>query len=704
MFTEKKILLVSFYISTLYFSTALSQNIVPFNIPIDNTIDTFFGKAVPDPFRWLENTESEDTKNWIKFQEERWNSFKKVIKNEINNAGYYIENSSVTRFNHPVRMGKYFFQVIRWDIDPIPCLYMSETPEFKFPTTVFDPRHISKSDNIQIIDFNVSKDSKYIFVKFTRNGSDAHEIKIISLKNRKMLPDHLTNVLYSNVVWLKDGFIYTTYNIESKFSAAVNPEVYYHKLGTEQQSDILIFKRQNSVQKQFRYIVAHDDSTIILKEVDEKNEVFNLFLVTLDLINSKSNVKPVMMNIPLSYNLNVFNYLNNTLLAYTNYDAPNGSVVAIDIDNPQKWTTVINEFTDAVLMGAHLLSDSTFLCTHRHKSMLDVASKMSANGVLIKSCPVVRGLTINEVSELDKSNMLVRVGFPVLPPVVYNLNTDSMKLTSFDYSEITYRYDRMDYTIKNYYSDGQYIPILLIYNKGVKLDGNNPVLLEAFGGFGVLTTHHFNPGIVNFINQGGIYAYAYVRGNGDLGDKYAKDGKMLNKTNVINDLINAAEYLIQEKYTSRDKLAITGGSHGGMLVAAAMVKRPDLFKVVVPVAGVYDMLRFEQFTVGQFHIDEFGTVKNEIDFTNLYSYSPYHNIDTTVNYPTTLIFCGDNDDRVTTFQSYKFVARLQTNPAQKNPVLFYTLPKSGHYGPSTYNESKKYITEQYGAIMHFLKK
>jgi len=262
----------------------------------------------------------------------------------------------------------------------------------------------------------------------------------------------------------------------------------------------------------------------------------------------------------------------------------------------------------------------------------------------------------------------------------------------------------MDYTIKNYYSDVHEIPLLIIYKKGIRLDGNNPLILEAYGGFGMLTKHNFDAGIVNFINQGGVYAYAYVRGNGDLGNEFAKDGQRLNKINAINDFIHAAEYLIQEKYTSPDKLAITGSSHGGMLVAAAMVKRPHLFKVVVPVAGVFDMLRFEHFTTGQFHIDEFGTIKNETDFKNLFSYSPYRNIDTTINYPAVLVFCGDNDDRVTSFQSYKFAARLQLNPAQKNPVLLSVMPNTGHYGVNTYKKYTKYVSEQYGAIMYFLKK
>src|SRR5690606_38038982 len=183
----------------------------------------------------------------------------------------------------------------------------------------------------------VSKDSKYIFVKFSRNGTDRHEVKVVSLKNRKFLPDHLHNVMYSKILWLNHGFVYTTFDVESKFSVAKNPEVYYHKIGSEQKDDVLIFKRKQSDYKSFDYIVAHDHATVILKETDEKNQVFNLFLVNIDSTDSKPHVKPVMMNMPLSYNLEIFDFLNNRLLAYTNYDAPNGSVVSIDIENPQKW-------------------------------------------------------------------------------------------------------------------------------------------------------------------------------------------------------------------------------------------------------------------------------------------------------------------------------------------------------------------------------
>ena len=284
-----------------------------------------------------------------------------------------------------------------------------------------------------------------------------------------------------------------------------------------------------------------------------------------------------------------------------------------------------------------------------------------------------------------------------------NIKTYKMELTqkttvNFDFKKIEYK--EVEYPAK----DSVMVPMILVYEKGLELNGEHPVILNAYGGFGVVPSPGFDPGIVWFVKQGGVFAFANIRGGGDKGHKWAEDGKGANKQNSFNDFIAAAEYLIKNKYTNPDKLAATGASHGGLVVAAAAVQRPDLFKAVVPEVAPLDMLRFEKFTGGHWYTDEFGTVEDSASFLNLLAYSPYHNISDSINYPAMLVATSENDDRVPPFNSYKFVARLQSRNAQKNPVLLRIEKKSGHNGASTYQSMLKEKADIYGFIMHELMK
>ena len=283
----------------------------------------------------------------------------------------------------------------------------------------------------------------------------------------------------------------------------------------------------------------------------------------------------------------------------------------------------------------------------------------------------------------------------------FNIRTFKKELTkqtsvNFDFNAIEYK--EVEYKSK----DSVAISMILVYEKGLKLDGNNPVILEAYGGFGSVNEPSFDPGIVYFIKSGGIYAFANIRGGGDNGEKWAMDGRGNNKQNSFDDFIAAAEYLIANKYTDKDKLASTGSSNGGLVVAVAAVQRPDLFKAVVPVVAPLDMLRFEKFTVGHWHSDEYGTVKDSVSFSKLYGYSPYHNIQEGINYPAMLILTSDNDDRVPPFHSYKFAAELQSRTAQKNPILLKSEKNSGHSGASTFFSALREKADIYGFIMNEL--
>jgi prolyl oligopeptidase len=253
--------------------------------------------------------------------------------------------------------------------------------------------------------------------------------------------------------------------------------------------------------------------------------------------------------------------------------------------------------------------------------------------------------------------------------------------------------------------DGKDVPITIVYKKGLKLDGNNPTLLRAYGGFGVVSSPSFSSGLVYFLEQGGVFAYAEIRGGGEKGLKWKNDGRGIKKMNSFNDFIDAAEFLIKEKYTSPDKLAINGGSYGGLVVGVAITQRPDLFKLAIPEMGVFDMAKNEHYTVGKYHFDEYGDPANKDEFNSILSYSPYYNIKEEVNYPTTLIITSENDDRVAPLHSYKFAARLQNRAAQKNPIFLKTLSGSGHYGKvATYADYMKEEAEFYSFLLYYLNK
>lgn len=290
-----------------------------------------------------------------------------------------------------------------------------------------------------------------------------------------------------------------------------------------------------------------------------------------------------------------------------------------------------------------------------------------------------------------------------LPPVVYKFNIRNFRRELAGQSTITFDYKDIEYKEVEYLStDSALVSMTLVYEKGLELDGNNPTLLKAYGGFGRISQPYFNPGVVHFIKKGGVFAFAGIRGGGEKGYDWASAGRGDKKQNSFDDFIAAAEYLIENKYTNPSKLASTGASNGGLVVAAAAVQRPDLFAAVVPVVAPFDMIRFENFTVGHFHTDEYGTVKDSLGFQNLLSYSPLHNIQKEVNYPSMLVVTSDHDDRVPPFHSYKFIAEMQSREAQKNPILLKVEKNSGHYGAETFNSTIQERADLFGFVLYEL--
>ncbi|MFA5420006.1 MAG: prolyl oligopeptidase family serine peptidase, partial [Bacteroidales bacterium] len=450
------------------------------------------------------------------------------------------------------------------------------------------------------------------------------------------------------------------------------------QLDTDQSEDKLIFRRQNNPTVEFTAYTTSDERFLIIHETDKVNELYNIFYI--DFNQANPALRPLLTRLKFGENLNVLNNQGDEFIATTFKGINNGMVVKINPANPREWKTVVPEFSEALLTEVKLLNDR-FIAIYQVNRKQQIIL-FDYNGKVLYSILLPFGFSASGFNgeKTDKKLLFSYSGY-TQPKTVYIFDTETFDMEPLGSTVVNFDYTQFETKELEYESkDGTIVPLFLVYKKGINLMGNNPTLLNAYGGFGAIDQPSFDPGIVHFLLNGGIFAFANIRGGGDNGKNWALDGRGSKKQNSFDDFIAAAEYLITNKYTSPDKLAITGGSNGGLVVGVAMTQRPELFKVAVPVVGPMDMIRFENFTIGHFHAKEYGTVKDSSGFINLLSYSPLQNIQEDVNYPATLIMTSENDDRVPPLHSYKFAARLQNRKAQKNPILLRVEKEAGHYG------------------------
>lgn len=659
-------------------------------------IDTFFNNyIVKDEYRWMEDIHNSDLLDWINAQNE---ISSKQLQKAFNKNGTYnlIDKYFYTEYSRPTKKGNYYFRYAYYNNLGVPALFYKSKLNYEYEILV-DPNFISKKEEISLKGYYVSKNSEYLAYQYSRNGSDWAEVQAINLDTKIHLKDHLNNIKFSSIEWKDDGFFYSRYPKTDKFSPTLGEEVYYHKLGTEQTEDQLIFKRKNP-KIQFSFVVSSNERFFILKEKNEDTGIINIFYI--DYASQNPSLKPLLMN--QRDDFNIIESKNGKLIARTNLNSNTSFVVEIDPNNPLNIREIIPPYDKSILLEVKALTDkiiAVYQCNQR-----PFITVYDYSGKLLYSLEMPIATSIGGFSgNMNDTELIFYFTSFTLPPVVYKFNTISFERTllertgvSFDYKDIVY--DEIEY----YSSDSIKIPMFIIHNKDTKLDGTNPTILKTYGGFGSIVSPGYDPGIIYFLKKGGILAYANIRGGGDYGHEWHEAGRRLNKQNSFDDVIAAAEFLIEKKYTSSEKLAITGASNGGLVAAAVTLQRPDLFKLAVPVVGAYDMLRFEKFTVGNLHIDEFGTVNDSTDFINLLSYSPLHNIKEEINYPGMLVITSDNDERVPPFHSYKFVAKLQNREAQKNPILLKVEKNAGHYGSIGLLDSVKKKAEFYGYIYKYL--
>ena len=662
-------------------------------------VDTFYTTyRIEDKYRWLEDINSIDSREWLTTQNKMCKNYLLKVSNKTSSFNA-IDTYTYTEYDNPKKKGKYYFTKAYYNTFGAPALF-SQTTLKEDPQLLVDPVFVSAKDQILIGEYSVSKDSRLLAYQFSRNGSDWKEVKVIDIQSGMNLKDHLKGLKFSSLEWLGNGFFYSTFSQDQQFGETRGQRVFYHKIGTEQQDDALIFEKKGNLNAFFEYLTTSDERFFILKDINQQTGKSNIFYI--DYMSEQHELKPLLTNI--RFNLHILDSHDGKFIATTFKDSNNGSIVEIDPLNPLKWREIAPDFTESLLQDVIPFEDRIVAVyqTNQHP----VLTVVDYSGALLYSKKFPAATSISGFSGQSKDEeLLYSFNSYTIPPVVYNFNLKTFNSELTKQTAVTFDWKTIEYKEVEYLSkDSVPVPMILVYSKGIKLDGTNPTILEAYGGFGIVAQPFFDPGIVYFIKHGGIYAFANIRGGGDKGKEWAKKGRGIYKQNSFDDFIAAAEFLIKNKYTSPEKLASTGSSNGGLVVAATAIQRPDLFRAVVPVVAPLDMLRLEKFTVGHWHVDEYGSVTDSIEFKKLLNYSPYYNIKEEVNYPSMFVVTSDHDDRVPPFHSFKFAARLQNRNAQKNPVILKVEKNSGHSGASTIITSVKEKADIYGFIMYELMK
>jgi prolyl oligopeptidase len=646
--------------------------------------DTYFGITVADPYRWLEDDRSAETAQWVKEENQVTNDYLARIPYRSQIKARLEKLVNYPRYSSPFKHGKYLFFYKNSGLQNQSVLYVQNGLNGK-PEVLIDPNALSADGTTRLVSFEVSRTAKYAAYGLSLAGSDWEEFHIMDLATHKTLPDTLKWIKFSGVAWQGEGFYYTRFPEPAPGTeltvASENGKIYYHRIGTSQDQDMLVYADSEHPKRSLNVQTTEDERFLLLYVGDHTTGKRGNALYYRDLSDSDTHFKPIVPTVGDS-SYGVVDNIGAKLLIQTNHNAPNHKVCLFDPHKPeeQDWKEIVPEKPEP-LQGAGTAGGKLFL-----NYLKDVTTRMIVcnlegkpeNEVTLPALGAASGFGGRKE---DKYVFYTFTSF-VFPPTIYRYNIADHKTTLFHAPEIPdfkpddYQTEQVFYPSK----DGTKIPMFLVYKKGLKRDGSNPTLLYGYGGFNITLEPHFSAFNLALLEQGVIYAQANLRGGGEYGEKWHEAGTKLNKQNVFDDFIAAAEYLIANRYTSTPHLAIQGGSNGGLLVGAVMNQRPELFRVAIPEVGVMDMLRFQKFTAGPFWISDYGSSDDETQFKYLYGYSPLHNIKEGVRYPATLITTADHDDRVVPAHSFKYAATLQAKSGGDNPILIRIDTNAGHGG------------------------
>lgn len=664
-------------------------------------VDNYHGVTVADPYRWLEDLDSEETASWVEAQNAVTFGYlnqipaKETIKQRLTQLWDY------EKYGIPFKQGNRYFYFKNDGLQNQSILYVLDSLDAE-PEVLLDPNILSDDGTVALSGISISEDGNLMAYGLSTSGSDWQEWKVRDINTKEDLSDHLKWVKFSGASWIHDhqGFYYSRYDQpqEGKPLEEINyfQKLYYHRLGTDQSEDTLIYERPDHKEWGFNGFVTEDGKYLIIsvwKGTESKNLVFYQ-----DLTQTNAEVIELISEFEASYSF--IDYQGDIFWFTTDLDASRSRVIAIDI-NTKIPTEIIPEAPET-LEGVNILNNQ-FIADY----LKDAHTQMkifNLDGSFVREIelPGIGSVGGFGGKRYDTETFYSYTSFTA-PNTIYRYNLITGESTIYRQAQVDFNPD--DYETQQIFypsKHGTLIPMFITAKKGVELNGNNPTILYGYGGFNISLTPSFSISRLVWLEMGGVYAIANLRGGGEYGENWHQAGTKLKKQNVFDDFISAAEWLIEKRYTSAEKLAIMGGSNGGLLVGACMIQRPDLFAAVLPAVGVLDMLRFHKFTIGWAWCSDYGSPENPEEFQALYAYSPLHNLKPGTAYPATLITTGDHDDRVVPAHSFKFASALQEHHIGENPVLIRIETKAGHGAGKPTDKVIEEIADQFAFLKRVL--
>ena len=661
--------------------------------------DTYFGTIIDDPYRWLEDDQSAETKDWVKRQNETTQSYLAQIPFRSAIKARLTQLMNYEKYSQPFSEGAYTYFYKNSGLQNQSILYRQRGEED--PEVFLDPNTFSEDATTSLANIKFSKDGSLVAYQLSKGGSDWTSAVVIRAEDKSVIGDTLVNIKFSDIAWQgNEGFYYSSYDQPKEGSPlsglTQHHKLFYHKLGTPQSDDQLIFGGNQTPRRYIGAYLTEDERYLI---ISASNSTSGNELYLKDLSKEGSEIIAVVNN--FDSNQYLVDNVGRKLYIYTNLQAPNGKIVTVDAAQPQP-----SHWKDLITETENVLSPSTGggkIFANYLKDAVSVVYQYDRSGKQESEIQLPGpGTAIGFTSKESEFEIFYMFTSYVYPTTIFRY--DPLTGKSELYKKAGVEFDPSSYESKQVFypsKDGTKIPMIITYKKGVHLDGKNPTILYGYGGFNISLTPAFNTSIVVLLEQGGVYAVPNLRGGGEYGEKWHLAGTKLQKQNVFDDFIAAAEHLISNRYTSPDYLAIMGGSNGGLLVGATMAQRPELFKVAFPAVGVLDMLRYHQFTSGAGWNFDYGTADDSEEmFKYLLQYSPVHAIQAGVSYPATLTTTADHDDRVVPAHSFKFAATLQEKQGGAAPVLIRIDTNAGHGAGKPTDKVIEEVADKWAFMLH----
>ncbi|MFV0403039.1 MAG: prolyl oligopeptidase family serine peptidase [Bacteroides graminisolvens] len=666
-----------------------------------DTVDTYFGVSVPDPYRWLENDTSAATASWVKAQNEITNNYLEHIPFRQDLLKRLTELANYERISAPFKKhGKYYFYK-NDGLQNQSVLYVQDA--LNSEARVFlDPNKLSDDGTVALTSLSFSNNGKYAAYTISRSGSDWREIYVMDVATGSLLDDHITWAKFTDAAWQGDGFYYSAYDAPSKGKEFSNVnehhKIYYHKLGEPQQNDRLVYENKAYPKRFYTAQVSEDERVLFIYESGE-GRGNALFMQDL----TQKSAPVVQLASDFDYQYTPIEVIGNRIYFFTNYQAAKNKIMAAELQSPElaNWKEVVPE-KEQVLSDVRVIGGKLFLTYDKDASNHAYVYDLQGKELQEIELPSLGSVSFN--GDKDDEECFFSFTSFTIPGATYKYDVQKNSYELFRAPKVKFNSD--DFVTEQVFftsKDGAKIPMFLTYKKGLKKNGKNPVFLYGYGGFNISLYPSFSINRIPFLENGGIYVQVNLRGGSEYGEDWHVAGTKMQKQNVFNDFIAAAEYLIDNKYTNSQKIAIVGGSNGGLLVGACMTQRPDLFRVAIPQVGVMDMLRYHKFTIGWNWASDYGTSEDSKEmFEYLKGYSPLHNLKKGTKYPATLVTTADHDDRVVPAHSFKFAATLQACKEGSNPTLIRIDSKAGHGAGKPMSKILEEQADVYGFIMYNL--